>query len=190
MDGPVSTPAPAGRSSLRPSELRAWKGCREFQRRAGGRSSSQPSHGLVPAPCVPCHQGFLSFLPSSTLAIFLFRDTPFSGKPSLALRPPHYPGGATWVPLPPEGRGPPPFCWQQLPPFYAFNTRTSLGVLHIVDHQQLWGWTLSHPCWGPILPLQPACCVPQDKSLPFSVLPSVTCEMEFGAPAPEGCLGT
>lgn len=107
MDGPVSTPAPAGRSSLRPSELRPWKGCREFQRRAGGRSSSQPSHGLVPAPCVPCHQGFLSFLPSSTLAIFLFRDTPFSGKPSLALRPPHYPGGATWVPLPPEGRGPP-----------------------------------------------------------------------------------
>lgn len=36
----------------------------------------------------------------------------------------------------------------------------------------------------------PARGVPQDKSLPFSVLPSVTCEMEFGAPAPEGCVGT
>lgn len=100
------------------------------------------------------------------------------------------PWGCHLGPSAPRRQRPPPFCWQQLPPFYAFNTRTSLGVLHIVDHQQLWGWTLSHPCWGPILPLQPACCVPQDKSLPFSVLPSVTCEMEFGAPAPEGCLGT
>lgn len=32
-------------------------------------------------------------------------------------------------PFAPRRQGPPPpFCWQQLPPFYAFNTRTSFGV--------------------------------------------------------------
>lgn len=192
MDGPVSTPTPAGRSSLRPSELRPWKGCREFQRRAEGEKFplAQSWPGACPecplSPWVPFFPPFIQVSHLPFQGHSLLREA-LPGTPSSPL-----PWGWHLGPFAPRRQGPPHSVGSSCPP----SMPSTPGPASVSPHcgpPAAVGVDLEPPLLGSG-PTSAACSpargVPQDKSLPFSVLPSVTCEMEFGAPAPEGCVGT
>lgn len=147
---PLSAPTPAVRSSLRPSELSSWKGCRESQRSAEAEKF-QPNPNPNPNPWAPFSPPFIqvSYLPSQGHSLLqeALCDTPSALPTTLGVAPGSLCPQKAETPLS-AGSGCPPFC--------AFNTRTSFSVPHVWMHQQLWAWTLSHPGWGPIPALPPA----------------------------------